>query len=223
MDISYYGHYMVMDKDLRSRIIIAFRELLPQDDTFNFYFYQDDQLSSCIHAAVEDVKAERKDLNIKTIMVVSDPYAAVEKDEFDEIAVAPNVTEDVGFLANFKRAEKWVINRADYLFMYLYPDICDGDQSLLAFIQKQVRAGKLFLLDLTNDEITSIINEQVPKLRERLKYVNQEIKSGRTFKELAEEMAVKPERVKTLYNDSRRELRLLTYRATRDKRELANE
>lgn len=212
-NISYYGLSMVADEALEKRVANTIKKLLPTDGIFNFYFHTryPDQLSADTLSAVLRIKAERNDLCIRTILVVTD--TKVEDPGFDEIVVAPNMSEGAYFLTNVKRAKKWIIEQADYLFMYLYPSIYNGDRDVLACIQNRVKAGKLSLLNIADDRLSSLIAEQIPKLRERLRFVHEEVMSGKTFRELAEEMSVTPRRARDLFNESCRALRILTYQA----------
>lgn len=210
-NISYIGHDKVLDQGLEKQITSNIKKLLSQDDSFSFYFFRENEFSSCIKRVVQKLKTKRKDLQIKTILVETHNRDDEEYKKYDEIMVAPNLLENVHFMINVKRAQRWIIEQADYLFMYQYPGVDLEDQLILTYIRNQVKAGQLSIIDLTSDSTVSLINEQVPQLRERLRFVHEEIMSGKTFNALAKEMSITPARVRGLYNESCRKLYVLTY------------
>lgn len=222
-NFSYYGHDLVLNQGLERKITSSIKKLLIQDDSFTFYFFMEDQFSSCILAAVRELKSKRKNLNIKTILVAT--HKSVDKHKkYDETILAPNMMENVHFTVNVNRAQKWAIEQADYLLMYLYPCISVANQQILNYIFKRASAGKLSILDLTDDSIIPIINEQFPLLRERQKYVHEQLLSGKNAKELAMEMSITPRRVSEIYKESCSKLFNLTCRAIKNRQEqMANE
>lgn len=222
-NFSYYGHNLVLNQGLERKITSSIKKLLIQDDSFTFYFFMEDQFSSCILAAVRELKSKRKNLNIKTILIAT--HKSVDKHKkYDETILAPNMMENVHFTVNVNRAQKWAIEQADYLLMYLYPCISVANQQILNYIFKRASAGKLSILDLTDDSIIPIINEQFPLLRERQKYVHEQLLSGKNAKELAMEMSITPRRVSEIYKESCSKLFNLTCRAIKNQQEqMANE
>lgn len=173
---------------------------------------------------MQKLKTKRKDLQIKTILVKTHNVDDEEYNKFDEIKVAPNLLENVHFTVNVKRTQRWIIEQTDYLFMYQYPGVGLEDQLILTYIRNQVKAGHLSIIDLTSVSTLFLINEQVPQLRERLKFIHEEIMSGKTFKGLAKEMSITPSRIRELYNESCIKLFVLTYRAIKnDKLDIRNE
>lgn len=212
-NISYYGLDAVLEEGLEEKIEGGIQELLSKDDGFTFYFLMEDEFSSCIHAAVQRAKAGRKELSIKTVLVAIHSREGGDCKKFDEVLLLPNLRENAHFTVNVNRAQRWVIEQADYLLMYSYPEI-DPRRQILNLIGKRRESGKLSILDLTEGSmIPGIIQQQVPRLRERLRFAHREIMSGKAVIELAKEMSVSPSRGRELYRESCGRLFYLTNRA----------
>ena len=210
-NFGYIGHDMILDKGLKEKIMGNIQELITKDNCFNFYFLTLSRFPSYIYEQVQQIKTERKDLTIKTVLVTVKDENVYVPGEFDEIIAAPNCIENWDFTMNIKRAQRWMFENSDFLLMYLYPAICEEDQGILAFIQKQVEAKRLTILDLTDNRTSTIINAQIDYLRPNQKSVREKLLIGKTYKEVAEEMGISVARVRQIYFSSCSRLHTLAY------------
>lgn len=214
LKVSFLHMTSILNSVVEQKIDEAIKSLMEKDNHIEFLFtncrfgvenfiihhimdlrneYPDHHLDIIL---IEDpIKLERMDTEMFKHPKEQFPRGAITRIESAPRIEGKSETHSTRFIEHAKKVERWIASQCDYIIVYHYEAIPDSINTEVKRLRKK---SKPEIISLNDPQIDEFINQYIDNLEERDGLVLRALRAGKTYRSIASELEITPNRVQQI-------------------------